>query len=132
MYYISTMQSSLDKTGVCVFQVVTLKKLSYMYVLLSKHCPPLFQELEPQRFCCILEAYILSTQCDIFSPIGDAESIVVHAAEYQLAVGKPGDTFSVSADSALGRSSVITDTTAGVTQFSEVSQITDCYWCSLF
>ena len=48
------------------------------------------------------------------------------------AVGKPGDTFSISADSALGRSSVITGTTAGVTQFSEVSQITDCYWCSLF
>ena len=44
-----------------------------------------------------------------------------------LAVGKPGDTASISADSALGRSSVITGTTAGVTQFSEVSQITDCY-----
>ena len=48
------------------------------------------------------------------------------------AVGKPGDTFSISADSAIERSSVITGTTAGVTQFSEVSQITDCYWCSLF
>ena len=44
-----------------------------------------------------------------------------------LAVGKPGDTFSISADSALGKSSVITGTTAGVTQFSEVSQITDWY-----
>ena len=42
-----------------------------------------------------------------------------------LAEGKPGDTFSISADSALGRSSVITGTTAGVTRFSEVSQITD-------
>ena len=42
-----------------------------------------------------------------------------------LTVGKPGDTFSISADSALGRSSVITGTTAGVTQFSEVSEITD-------
>ena len=115
-----------------MFQVVTLKKLLYMHVLLSKHCLPLFQDLEPQRFCCILEAYIPSTQCHIFSPTGDAESIAVHVAEYRLGVGKPGDTFSVSADSALGRSSVITGTTAGVTQFSEVSQITDCYWCSLF
>ena len=61
--------------------------------------------------------------------IGDAELSSMAAG---LAVGKPGDTFSVSADSALGRSSVITGTTAGVTQFSEVSQITDCYWCSLF
>jgi hypothetical protein len=54
--------------------------------------------------------------------IGDAELSSVAAG---LAVGKPGDTASISADSALGRSSVITGTTAGVTQFSEVSQITD-------
>ena len=57
--------------------------------------------------------------------IGDAESSSAMAAG--LAVGKPGDTASIGADSALGRSSVITGTTAGVTQFSEVSQITDCY-----
>ena len=125
------MQSSLDRTGVCVSSSYS-KKLLYMYVLLSKHCLPLFQEVESRRFCCILEAYILSIQYHIFSPTGDAESTTVHAAEYQLGVGKPGDTFSVSADSALGRSSIITGTTAGVTQFSEVSQITDCYWCSLF
>ena len=50
----------------------------------------------------------------------------------RLAVGKPGDTVSISADSALGRSSVITGTTAGVTQFSEVGHITDCYWSGLF
>ena len=46
------------------------------------------------------------------------------------AVGKrPG---SISADSAVGtlRSSVITGTTAGVTQFSEVSQITAARVCS--
>ena len=61
-----------------------------------------------------------------FSPTGDAGSVAaVHGGRYGLAVGKPGDTFSISADSALGRSSVITGTTAGVTQFSEVSQITD-------
>ena len=60
--------------------------------------------------------------------VGDAELSSMAAG---LAVGKPGDTFSVSADSALGRSSVITGTTAGVTQFSEVSKITDCYWSSL-
>ena len=42
-----------------------------------------------------------------------------------LVMGKPGDTFSISADSALGRSSAITGTTARVTEFSEVSQITD-------
>ena len=68
----------------------------------------------------------------LFSPTGDAESVAVQSAGYGLAVGKPGDTFSISADSALGRSSVITGTTARVTQFSEVSQITDCYWSSLF
>ena len=56
--------------------------------------------------------------------IGDAELSSMAAG---LAMGKPGDTASISADSALGRSSVITGTTAGVTQFSEVSQITDCY-----
>ena len=54
--------------------------------------------------------------------IGDAELSSMVAG---LAVGKPGDTASISADSALGRSSVITGTTAGVTQFSEVSQVTD-------
>ena len=52
---------------------------------------------------------------------GDAELSSMAAGQ---AVGKLGDTFSI-ADSALGRSSVITGTTAGVTQFSEVSQITD-------
>ena len=58
-----------------------------------------------------------------FSPSGDAESAVaVQGARYGLAVGKPGDTASISADSALGRSSIITGTTAGVTQFSEVSR----------
>ena len=57
--------------------------------------------------------------------VGDAELSSMAAG---LAVGKPE---SVSADSALGRSSVITGTTAGVTQLSEVSQITDCYWSSL-
>ena len=61
--------------------------------------------------------------------IGDSELSSMAAG---LAVGKPGDPASISADSALGRSSVITGTTAGVTQFSEVSQITDCYWSSLF
>jgi hypothetical protein len=54
--------------------------------------------------------------------LGDAELSSMAAG---LAVGKPGDTASISADSALGRSSVITGTTAGVTHFSEVSQITD-------
>ena len=49
-----------------------------------------------------------------------------------LTMGKPGDTASIGADSALGRSSVITGTTARVTQFSEVSQITDCHWSGLF
>ena len=61
--------------------------------------------------------------------IGDTELSSMVAG---LAVGKPGDTASISADSALGRSSVITGTTAGVTQSSEVSQITDCYWSGLF
>ena len=46
-----------------------------------------------------------------------------------LAVGKPDDGFSI-ADSALGTRSVVSVTTAGVTQFSEVSQISDCYWLS--
>ena len=68
----------------------------------------------------------------LFSPTGDTESVAVQSARYRLAEGKPEDTFSISADSALERSSVITGTTAGVTQFSEVSQITDCYWSSLF
>ena len=49
---------------------------------------------------------------------GDAESASMATG---LAVGKPGNTFSI-ADSALGRSSIVTGTTAGVTQFSEVSQ----------
>jgi hypothetical protein len=54
--------------------------------------------------------------------IGDGDIDLVAG----LAVGKRGDTSSITAaDSALGRSSVITGTTAGVTQFSEVSQITD-------
>ena len=61
--------------------------------------------------------------------VGDAE---LSSMAPGLAVGKPGDTVSISADSALGRSSIITGTTAGVTQFSEVSQITDCYWSGLF
>ena len=61
--------------------------------------------------------------------IGDAELSFMAAG---LAVGKSGDTASISADSAQGRSSVITGTTAGVTQFSEVSQITDSYWSGLF
>ena len=66
----------------------------------------------------------------MYMTIGDAE-LSSMAAGLAMAVGKPGDTFSI-ADSALGRSSVITGTTAGVTQFSEVSQITDCYCSSLF
>ena len=61
--------------------------------------------------------------------IGDVELSSMAAG---LAVGKPRDTVSISADSALGRSSVITGTTAGVTQFSEVSKITDCCWSRLF
>ena len=58
--------------------------------------------------------------------IGDDELSSMAAG---LAVGKPGDTLiSISTDSALGSSSVITGTTTtGVTQFSEVSQITVCY-----
>jgi hypothetical protein len=56
----------------------------------------------------------------IESPDAELSSMVS-----RLAVGKPGDTASTSADLALERSSVITSTTAGVTQFSEVSQITD-------
>ena len=63
------------------------------------------------------------------STIGDAELSSMAAG---LAVGKPGDTASISADSALRRSSVSTGSTARVTQFSEVSQITDCYWSGLF
>ena len=50
---------------------------------------------------------------------GDAESASMAAG---LAVGKPDDGFSI-ADSALGTRSVVSVTTAGVTQFSEVSQI---------
>ena len=63
----------------------------------------------------------------LFSPAGNVESVPVQSAGYGLAVGKPGDTFSISADSALGKSSVISGTTARVTQFSEVSLITDFY-----
>ena len=66
---------------------------------------------------------------DLTVTIDDAE---LSSMAVGLAVGKPGDTASISADSALGRSSVITGTTAGVTQLSEVSQITDCYWSGLF
>ena len=54
---------------------------------------------------------------------GDAESASMAAG---LAVGKPDDGFSI-ADSALGTRSVVSVTTAGVTQFSEVSQISNCY-----
>ena len=54
---------------------------------------------------------------------GDAESASM------AAVGKPDDGFSI-ADSALGTRSVVSVTTAGVTQFSEVSQISGCYWLS--
>lgn len=50
---------------------------------------------------------------------GDVELASMAAG---LVVEKAGDTLSVS-DSALGESSVISGTTAGVTQFSEVSQI---------
>ena len=52
-----------------------------------------------------------------YIPPGDAESASMAAG---LAVGKPGNTLSI-ADSALERSSIVTGTTAGVTQFSEVS-----------
>ena len=45
----------------------------------------------------------------------------------RLAAVKLGDGFSI-ADSALGRSSVASVTTAGVTQFSEVSLINDSYY----
>ena len=51
--------------------------------------------------------------------LGDAELAFMVAG---LAVEKVGDTLSIS-DSALGESSVISGTTAGVTQFSEVSQV---------
>ena len=52
---------------------------------------------------------------------GDAELASIAAG---LTVEKAGrDTLSIS-DSALGESSVISGTTAGVTQFSEVSKIT--------
>lgn len=43
------------------------------------------------------------------------------SATGQRRVQKSGDTFS-NADSALGKSSIITGTTAGATQFSDVSQ----------
>ena len=46
-----------------------------------------------------------------------------------LGVGKPNDGFSI-ADSALGTRSVVSVTTTGVIQFSEVSQISGCYWLS--
>ena len=46
-----------------------------------------------------------------------------------LAVGKLDDGFT-TADSALGTRSVVSSTTAGMTQFSEVSQISGCYWLS--
>ena len=60
------------------------------------------------------------------SSLGDAESAFMAAG---LVMGKPDDGFSI-ADSALGTSSVVSVTTAGVTQFSEVSQIDGCYWWS--
>ena len=53
----------------------------------------------------------------LLSP-GDAELAPVAAG---LTVGKPDDRFSV-ADSAQGRSIAVTMTTAGVTEFTEVSQ----------
>ena len=52
--------------------------------------------------------------------IGDAELASMAAG---LAVGEPKDAPSV-ADSAIGRSSVVSGTTAGVTQFSEVRSMT--------
>ena len=51
--------------------------------------------------------------------IGDAELASIAAG---LAVGEPKDAPSI-ADSAIGRSSIVSGTTAGVTQFSEVSLI---------
>ena len=65
--------------------------------------------------------------------IGDAKKLSLMVAG--LAVGKPASIR--SADSAVGKSSgyqssVITGSTPGVTEFSEVSQITDCYWSGLF
>ena len=62
---------------------------------------------------------LLITIAEVFlNSSGDVELASMDAG---VAEGKPGDTFSI-ADSALGRSSVVTDTTAGVTQtqFSEV------------
>ena len=59
---------------------------------------------------------------------GNAESASLDA---RLAAVKLGDGFSI-ADSALGRSSVASVTTAGVTQFSEVSLINDSYCLSQF
>ena len=53
---------------------------------------------------------------------GDTELAFMAA---RLAVGKSGDGFSIS-DSALGTRSLVSFTTAGVTQFSEVSQISIC------
>ena len=55
---------------------------------------------------------------------GDAELASMAAG---LTLGKPDDRLSL-ADSALGGSSVASITTGGVTQLSEVSQISDCYW----
>ena len=65
-------------------------------------------------FHCIFIFYLT-----LYIIIGDAELSSIAAG---LAVGKRA---SISADSALGRSStsIITGTTAGVTQFSEVSQL---------
>ena len=51
----------------------------------------------------------------LYATIGDAELSSMVA---RLAVGTPGDTASISADSVLERSSVITGTTAGMTQVS--------------
>ena len=54
----------------------------------------------------------------------DADNAELACLDAQLAAMKLGDGFSI-ADSALGRSSVASVTTAGVTQFSEVSLIND-------
>ena len=50
--------------------------------------------------------------------VGDAE---LSSMATGLAMDKPVDTFSISAESALGRSSVVTSTTAAETQFSGVN-----------
>ena len=60
---------------------------------------------------------------------GDAELSSLVAG---LAVGKPLDSLSLMTDSALGRSTLAASvTTAGVTQFSEVSLSNDYRWLSM-